>query len=163
VEFFRRRCNRPWRKELELDGIIIPVVECCIKGGEDRKQGDAYMVWRNTEVWTSDRSWHDLMCGIIHEEFSLLEWTLATSIENRNHDFPLLPPGLHDGATTSIRSSKNSFLATFRDATLAAYSGTKLGAGRVQDICQHTQRAACNVGVFLEGDSRILWYSEDES
>jgi len=88
------------------------------------------MVWRNTEVWTSDRSWHDLVCGIIHAEFSLLKWTLATAIDNRNHDFLLLSPGLHGRVATSIRASKNSFLATFRDATLAAYSGNQARCGQ---------------------------------
>ena len=36
--------------------MMIPVVECCIRISEERRQRDAHMVWRNTEVWTRERS-----------------------------------------------------------------------------------------------------------
>jgi len=36
--------------------MIIPVVECCIRNSEERRQGEAHMVWKNTEAWTSERS-----------------------------------------------------------------------------------------------------------
>ena len=42
--FFGRRYNPPWRKEVELDGVIILVVECCIRGREDHRQRDVYIV-----------------------------------------------------------------------------------------------------------------------
>jgi len=35
------------------DGIMIPVVECCIRNREERGQREARMVWMDTEVWTS--------------------------------------------------------------------------------------------------------------
>jgi len=34
----------------------LTLVECCFRSRDERRKRGVHMVWRNTEVWTSERS-----------------------------------------------------------------------------------------------------------